>query len=162
MNKINNIIEDKLNIEEEIIFPKKDLIKQNSKKYLDNDLIVCPICKEEICYIQPIFDQNGTVKIIYRCLKTEIIQYEAINELKKNFSDELIAENEYEIINNEDTNQKKIKEKTVEDYDFKIDRIINLEEYLNFVNNSDNKINNFDCIFHSNKNNTLYCLQCEK
>ncbi len=162
MNKINNIIEDKLNIEEEIIFPKKDLIKQNSKKYLDNDLIVCPICKEEICYIQPIFDQNGTVKIIYRCLKTEIIQYEAINELKKNFSDELIAENEYEIINNEDENQKKIKEKNIEDYDFKIDRIINIEDYLNFVNNSDNKIKNFDCIFHSNKNNTLYCLQCEK
>ena len=161
MNNNINIIEDKLNIEEEKIIPKKDLIKQNSIKYLDKDLIICPICKEEICYIQPIFDQNGTAKIIYKCLKTEIIQYETINEFKIKFFDDLIAENEYEIINIEESKQKN-KEKNIEDYDFKIDRILNLDDYLNFVNNSDNKIKNFECIFHSNNNNTLYCLQCEK
>ena len=109
MNNNINIIEDKLNIEEEKIIPKKDLIKQNSIKYLDKDLIICPICKEEICYIQPIFDQNGTAKIIYKCLKTEIIQYETINEFKLKFSDDLITENEYEIINIEEAKQKKKK-----------------------------------------------------
>ena len=153
-NKIN-IKEDKLNIKEE---------KQKSKKYLDNDLIICPICRQEICYLQPIFDQNGTTKIIYKCLKTEIIQFETINELKKIFCENLKVENEYEIINNNDevVNKNIIKEKNIEDYDIKIDRMLNLEEYLNFINNSNNKIKNFECVFHSNKNNTLYCLQCEK
>ena len=144
--KIENIIKPK-------ILKKKSVIYQN-----ENNITLCPICKEDIPLIRPVLDRNYNIKLIFTCFKLfkdfKFKGTELYNIMKNMF-----FVSNYE---NKNTNNIYIQlaknlslNKTINQNIYEIKNYLEFLEKIKFENNN-------PCYFHSNIFETIYCMNCDK